>query len=159
MKSCIIALLTGILILSPLAYAQSGQRGTPAGVHKVPQGYAAKLTLSLEQAISLTLKANRSVIASANSMENQGLSLVAAESEFDLKVVPQGSVGASDYYKEATGGVSLNKKFEFGPKASVTPGIGWADEEGTIGEIGLGLEIPLFKRVWERCEPGQREIF
>jgi len=101
--------------------------------------------LTLEQAISLALKANRTILSSANGVENQQLSITAAESEFDLKVFPKANAGVSDYYKEAAGGVSLEKKFEYGPKATVSPGVGWTKTGGTIAEIGVGLEIPLLR--------------
>ena len=53
----------------------------------------APLSLTLDQAISLALSANRSLLASANGLENQELSLVAARSQFDVQIRPRSDVG------------------------------------------------------------------
>jgi len=99
---------------------------------------------TLEQAINLALKANRSLLGSTYSLESRELSLSSAKSEFEVKIVPSTIAGFTDDQKSVDAGISLEKKFTFGTNASISPGIGRSDDEYT-GKIGLSLDVPLLR--------------
>jgi len=104
------------------------------------------ISLTLEEAINLALKANRNLLVSASSLESQRLSLFSAESQFELKIAPSITAGASDDYETAGAGLSLSKKLEIGTEASVTPGITVSDSDDKYsGEAGFSLSIPLLR--------------
>ena len=100
--------------------------------------------LTLKQAINLALKANRSLLSSAYSLESQKLSLDLIRSEFDVKITPATSAGITDDEESLGAGVSFKKKFNFGPEVAISPAFGRSDEE-YAGKVGLSLDIPLFQ--------------
>jgi len=102
------------------------------------------ISLNLEEAISLALEANRSLLNSASSVENQKLSLHTAESEFDVKIRPSANAGISDAAGTLGAGMSLEKKFQMGTKVSVSPYIGKSEDEYS-GTLGISFEVPLLK--------------
>ncbi|OQX28273.1 MAG: hypothetical protein BWK80_01050 [Desulfobacteraceae bacterium IS3] len=102
------------------------------------------ISLSLEQAISLALQANRSLINSASGVESQKLSLRSAESEFDVKIRPSANAGISDAEGILGAGISLEKKFQAGTKVSVSPSIGKTEDEYS-GTVGISFEVPLLR--------------
>ena len=107
------------------------------------------ISLTLEQAINLALQANRNLRVSASSVESQHLSLSSAESEFELKILPSTSADFSDDYKNLGAGISLEKKFGVGTRASLSPRIERSDDDYSgknySGKVGLSLEIPLLR--------------
>lgn len=111
---------------------------------EIEHSEAPTISLTLEQAINLALKANRSLLGSAYGLESRKLSLSSAKSEFELKIVPSTSVAFADDDKDVGAGVSLEKKSTFGTKASISSGIGRSDDD-YIGEIGLSLDLPLLR--------------
>ena len=102
------------------------------------------IVLDLENAINLALRANRTLRGSANNLESQRLSLVSAASEFDVRIAPAASAGATQDTESVEAGVSLGKKFQSGPSASVSPIIG-RDDESYRGEVNLSLDVPLLR--------------
>jgi len=110
-----------------------------------------RIHITLDQAINIALGANRGVIFSANTVANSELSLEAAESEFDVKLVPTvgtsvSDVGsASDRESNANVEAVVEKKFTFGPKGSIGPRVVRSDSGEYTTGIGVSLNIPLFK--------------
>ncbi len=148
MKNHIITLLAAILMLAPLAYAESGNGETPPRVHRTSHVKAPEAPLTLEQAINLALQANRGLRSSRYGLESARLSLVSARAEFELKIFPAASAGISgadsDSFKQLGFGLSLEKKFVPGTRASLEPKIRRAGEEHTT-DIGVSIEQPLLR--------------
>jgi outer membrane protein TolC len=107
--------------------------------------------LTLEQAIQLALRANRGVSVASNQVESRGLSLEAAQSEFDVKFVPaldasaSGSGGIDGTAEDLRLAGALEKKFELGPTGAVVPRVAKSDIGEYTSAIGLELNIPLFR--------------
>lgn len=107
------------------------------------------ISLNLEEAISLALEANRSLLNSASGVESQKLSLHTAESEFDVKIRPSANAGISDAAGTLGAGMSLEKKFQMGTKVSVSPYIGKSEDEYS-GTFGISFEVPLLRGFGEK---------
>ena len=117
---------------------------TPLSANIVETERPDLVILDLEKAIKIALQANRVLRGSSNNLETQKLSLFSAASEFDFRIAPSGSAGATQDDESVEAGVSLTKKFQVGPNASVSPIIGRNDDSYT-SEINLSLDIPLLK--------------
>ncbi len=109
-----------------------------------------KVYFTLEQAVSLALQANRSILASGYDVLNQGLSLESVNSIFDLKIIPGARAGMSGGVtaeKEVGFGMSFEKRFTSGTKVSVRPDISRTEDTAGIynTESALSLEQPLLK--------------
>jgi len=110
------------------------------------------VSLTLEQAISLALRANRGVISSDDAVQIREWSLKAAESEFEVKLVPgvDASVSSAEDESGAESGFgvegAVEKKFAYGPTGAVTPRVERADSGDYTTGIGVSLSIPLFRR-------------
>jgi outer membrane protein TolC len=108
--------------------------------------------LSLGQALSLALRANRGVISSEDAVAAREWSLKAAESEFEIKLVPGVDAAVSgaedDSDDEAGFGVegAVEKKFSYGPTGAVTPRVEKAETGDYTSGIGVSLSVPLFRR-------------
>jgi len=119
--------------LKPALSAQARQGGPEDAIH-----------LTLEHAIDLALKANRTLVGSAYNLDTQKLSLDIAQSQFDIKLTPSTRAAITDGGERLGAGVSFRKKFATGPEAAITPGFERSDDEYT-GNVGLSLDIPLFR--------------
>ena len=85
-----------------------------------------KKKLTLEAAINQALEANRALRDVMDQVEGTRLSLVATESEFELKILPAGdaSIGGNSGENSISSlgaGISLEKKFGVGTNITVTP--------------------------------------
>jgi len=100
--------------------------------------------LSLTEAIDLALKANRKLLQSGYGFQNQQLSLQSAKSEFDLQIKPFSQTRVADDKRIVGSGISLDKKFSSGIRASVSPGVKWSGNKFS-GSAGVSLSIPLFR--------------
>ncbi|MFO8240244.1 MAG: TolC family protein [Dissulfuribacterales bacterium] len=126
-----------MLALCPrVAHSQNHSLGSKKG--------EASIFLTLDQAINLALKANRSIRGSAYNLESQKLSLDSVRSAFDLKVTPATKAGITDDEEAFGAGVSFKKKLTSGPEVSLSPAFGIAEEAYT-GAVGVSLDIPLFR--------------
>ena len=119
--------------LKPALSAQPQRGGPEDAIH-----------LTLEQAIDLALKANRTLASSAYNLDTQKLSLDIAQSQFDIKLTPSTRAAITDGGERLGAGVSFKKKFASGPEAAISPGFERSDDEYT-GNVGLSLDIPLFR--------------
>ena len=113
-----------------------------------------KMKLTLESAINQALKANRGLKDVMDQVEGARLSLVAVESEFELKIVPSGEVrttGGSDVRSADTlgAGISLLKKMDVGTDISITPQTRKTDDFYNTG-VDTTLIQPLL-RGFGRC--------
>ncbi|MFQ5486542.1 MAG: hypothetical protein ACE5DO_14590, partial [Desulfobacterales bacterium] len=72
----ITSLLAPAVELKP-TLSEQPRRGPDVAIH-----------LTLNQAIDLALKANRTLVGSAHNLETQKLSLDIAQSQFDIKLAP-----------------------------------------------------------------------
>jgi outer membrane protein TolC len=108
-----------------------------------------RATLTLDDVIELALDANRSVIGSAYGVESQELSRDMAQSEFEWKLFPQATAGATDNTRRIGGGLTAEKKFAAGPIASVSPELFRnydSDQDEEYGSrLGVSLTVPLLR--------------
>ncbi len=100
--------------------------------------------LTLDAAIEMALRTNRSLTQTGYNLKGQALSLEAARSEFDLKIKPASRVGVEDGKKAGGFGVDLVKKFDVGIQASLKPEVERIDELYS-GRAGVSLRIPLLR--------------
>ena len=108
-----------------------------------------KMKLTLESAINRALKANRGIQDVMDQVEGANLTLVAADSEFELKIIPAGEARVSDANDEGSSdtlgaGISLQKKFDVGTDISVTPQTRKTDEFYSTG-VDAKLSQPLLR--------------
>ena len=85
-----------------------------------------KTKLTLETAINRALEANRGLRDVMDQVEGTRLSLVAAEYEFELQIVPAGEARIAGDSDEGSAdslgaGISLRKKFDVGTDIIITP--------------------------------------
>jgi len=140
-----------ILLAFATATGTASSADTKAETKPAKSNIENRIHITLDQAINIALGANRGVIFSANTVANSELSLEAAESEFDVKLVPTvgtsvSDVGsASDRESNANVEAVVEKKFTFGPKGSIGPRVVRSDSGEYTTGIGVSLNIPLFK--------------
>jgi outer membrane protein len=104
--------------------------------------------LTLEQAINRALRANRSLADVADNVDVARLTLVASESDFELKIFPGAELGAAGGSGQGTdhivaAGVKLQKKLTHGTEIAVTPRV--SNQDGYRSEVGLRLTQPLLR--------------
>jgi len=102
------------------------------------------ISLTLEQAIETALQRNRSIINALSMSESRKISLSSAQSAFDTKLYPSANAGLSSEAGMAGAGITLQKRFDSGATASLTPGIQRTDDNRTT-RIGVSLNVPLFR--------------
>ena len=106
------------------------------------------VTITLEQAINRALYANRALAGVRDSTESAKLSIVGAESQFELKFFPGLSAGVSgDSFssRENVGaGIRLKKRLISGTSMSVGPQLQRADEEFRSG-VEVSVTQPLLR--------------
>lgn len=106
------------------------------------------ITLTIDQAINLALQTNRNIISSRNNTESRQLSLVSAQSEFALKIVPSGNVilggGTLQNGNNIGAGLSLQKKFEAGTIISAGPRVDKIDHQLTTDMV-FSIQQPLLR--------------
>jgi outer membrane protein len=108
-----------------------------------------KKKLTLEAAINRALKANRGLSDVMDQVEGTRLSLVAAESEFELKIVPAGEAGITGDSEEGSSdslgaGISLQKQFDVGTDIMITPKTRKTDDLYNTG-VDTRLIQPLLR--------------
>ena len=112
-------------------------------------GSGLESVLTLTDVINLALRANRSLISSTYGVENRKYSLDAAQSEFELKLIPGADARATDDTSSVGAGVTVEKKFSPGPVAALSPRITRFDDdddsEAYSGEFGISLIVPLLR--------------
>ena len=118
------------------AFTQIHKSESPSGVGTI--------SLTITEAIDFALRANRNLLQSGYSLQNQQLSLESTWSEFDLRVKPFSRAGVADGEGIIGGGVGFDKKFGSGIRASLSPGIEWADDQ-YASTTGVSLGIPLLR--------------
>ncbi|KGO35038.1 MAG: TolC family protein [Desulfoprunum sp.] len=106
----------------------------------------APLTISLEQAIRIAMENNRTLRNAALDVTSSDLSLQTRESEFDVKITPQGatrySSATDNSYWQA--GARVSKKLAQGSTLSVTPLFGESGGSGN-SEVDVALTVPLLQ--------------
>ncbi len=117
--------------------------GPGQGAENSAQGRAA-LRLSLEEAVSLALQSNRNLIAVANTVSGDRLSIDGARSDFDLKFNPSANIGAADSDELLGAGMMFEKEFYSGIRMQVEPSISRSNESST-GLVDMSVQIPLLK--------------
>ena len=105
------------------------------------------LQLTLDDAIHRSLVANRGLIAAGDQVDSSRLSLVAAESQFELKFRPNATVGFGKHSTSGTNeqygaGLTIDKRFESGTTAAVTPRLDKVSN-GYQSGVDLSLTKPL----------------
>jgi len=142
-----------LLILLTFATATGPALGTDtkAETKLAKTGVENRIHITLDQAINIALGANRGILFSANTLANSELSLEAAESEFDVRLVPTVGTSVSDAGSASDTESNVNveavveKKFTFGPRGSIGPRVVRSDSGEYTTGIGVSLNIPLFK--------------
>jgi outer membrane protein TolC len=142
MKALRNILLCGCLCMALVTAVFSS--ATPAeenGTGKIPEAR----NISLEQAIQMALENNRTLRSAALDITSSDLSLKSQQSEFDIKIVPQ---GASRYDSGEDGywqvGATLSKKLAQGAEIAVTPTTGESGGSRN-SEVDVSLRIPLLQ--------------
>ena len=160
---CIIML--HIAILLPLcAMTQAFAFGSPtlmtaalfitqsqSGDNPEPRLIPSPKKLTLEDAINRALEANRGLADAVDNVEGARLSLVAAESEFELKIFPSGRAGITGTSDEGPdeilgAGITLEKKLAIGTQFSISPNIQKTGDTYQTA-IDTGLVQPLLRGV------------
>ncbi|HRU06089.1 MAG TPA: TolC family protein [Candidatus Brocadiia bacterium] len=105
--------------------------------------------LSLAEIVSRALLANRRLLDAKDSVETARLSVVAAEAQFELKIMPLASAGvygASGSNTSSTigSGVKLEKRLPQGTVASVTPSVYRTGGDYT-SSVGFSVTQPLLR--------------
>ena len=108
-----------------------------------------KKKLTLEAAINRALEANRGIRDVMDQVEGARLSLVAVESEFELKIVPAGEARITGDSDEGSAdslgaGISLQKKFDVGTDIMITPQTRKTDDLYNTG-VDTRLIQPLLR--------------
>lgn len=115
----------------------------------VSSAETATVSLTLTEAIDYALRANRNLLQSGYSLQNQQLSLESVRSEFDVKIRPFSRVGIDDGRETIGGGIGFGKKFYSGIRASLSPGFEWAEDE-YARTTAVSLGIPLLRGVGKK---------
>jgi outer membrane protein len=102
------------------------------------------IPLTLDRAIRIALRNNRSLHNAAAAIESRELSLDVGRSEFDFKIVPSTELGITDETETIGAGISLEKKFPAGIRAAISPRL-FRDSDGFSGGLSTGLSIPLLR--------------
>ncbi len=102
------------------------------------------ITLSLEQAVEMSLNRNRNIIMAKNDQESAILNLDSAHSDFDIKLTPSTGVGVTKTTNEITTGITFSKLFYNGISISSTPALGKSDSSYN-SRLAVSLNIPLMK--------------
>lgn len=132
---CIICCLAFILI--PESYL--------AAAENTQEILQKKGIITLEQAIDIALKQNRTLQNAALGVKASDLSLKSQKDEFDIKITPQGS---TSYTSTTDGswqvGATASKKISTGATLSVTPLTGETGGSSN-SEVDVSLSIPLLQ--------------
>lgn len=113
---------------------------------------ATPLKLSLADCVTRALQQNRSLAFTRQRIESGSLSLQNARSQFDIKVIPQGSLDFSggenqEDRSRATAGIELGRQLPIGTRLALTPAIGKTDIDGKKYEstVRIALDQPLLQ--------------
>ena len=109
----------------------------------------AAYTLTLEEAIKLSLHANRSLKNSEYGVDSQAYALTAAESTFNWKYAPGTTAVASEESNSIGAGVTIGKKTTLGPSVSLSQELYKNEyhnfENGWQAKFGAALTVPLLR--------------
>lgn len=104
-----------------------------------------EITISLNDALEIALKQNRSLVRGHLGIQSNSLSLNSQESEFDVKVLPKGALGYSSDSDDAWRvAADISKKSSSGVVATLTPEVANGEDGGHTG-VGMSLSIPLLR--------------
>jgi len=136
-------------ITPPKATLPSGMTDQTAEKTKPDLKKPKKNKLTLEAAINRALEANRGIRDVMDQVEGSRLSLVAVESEFELKIIPSGDASVSGDSDEGSSdslgaGISLQKKFDVGTDITITPQTRKTDDLYSTG-VDTRLIQPLLR--------------
>lgn len=131
--------LAAVLIVSLCQPCSMGLAGEDE-----PEHGAAVLHLTLADAIRRALTENRSLQEIQYNLARQGISLQSSMADFDISYRPDSQFTLTDGAELARGGVRIEKKFQHGMRAAVSPAVSWSESTNS-GEVGLSLGIPLFR--------------
>jgi len=149
LKTFLTVTLSLLIFLPLLGYTAADQAAATAQISRDDP-----ITLTLEDAIDLALKRNRTLRRAETGRQNRRLSLEALRSEFELKIMPSSSAGSSREDvsdRQFSLGLSLAKKFETGVSTSIPPGLGYSDREYS-NDITLSLEVSLLRGLRARAK-------
>ncbi len=103
-------------------------------------------TITLEEAIEIALKNNRSLKRTELQLSSAELSVNTSKDELNLKIRPSTEFGYVDGSEYWVGGIELYKKHTLGFTSSITPQIEH-DDEGYQSSLKFSLNVPLLKGV------------
>lgn len=138
-----------VLALPPLHTCPVHAQEQVTAIRPVEGAAQTAHTLTLAEVIDLALRANRSLIGSGLGVESQQLSVDAARSDFEWKLFPLATAGATDDTRRIGGGLTVSKRFSAGPIASVSPEIFRnydGDNSQAYGsQLDIALTMPLLR--------------
>ncbi len=102
------------------------------------------IKLNIDQAISIALQDNRSLIGSTYDLESRKLDLSTAQSDFSVKAYPLANASIEDGDEILQAGLSFKKKFVNGIEVALTPLVGHTGGDYTA-KVGTALSVPLLK--------------
>ena len=132
------------IIIALVIWLGTSPLTTPAQENDGAVPETSTLHLTLADAIRIALSDNRSLQESGYALERQAYTLEATLSDFDITYRPTSQVITTDGNDLVQGGLTVEKKFQTGITAAVTPGVSWSENTST-GEIAMSLSIPLLR--------------
>jgi outer membrane protein len=139
--AAVIFFITRVVLAMPPSINEASAAGQPA-----------RIVLTLDQALSLALQTNRNITNSQYSSESQRYSIDAAQSLFDLKLIPAGGVsltgGNSTDGNNISAGLLFQKKMEYGTIVSAGPQItrsSWQSAQQYTTDMGVSVTQPLLR--------------
>lgn len=110
------------------------------------------ISLNLEEIINLTLQRNRSLLNAVDTVTISHYSLISAESDYELKITPAGSVSVYGGSEEDNSDLEIvalgfSQKFIIGTRVEIVPSVNrdYAGEENYETGIGAYLTQPLLR--------------
>ncbi len=136
-----VSVISGVSVTAEARSQHGPPQGTSAGEKQV-------ISLTLEQAISRAMQANRTVLSSRYGMDNQKISLSSAWADFDWKIFPAASAGLSgtdsDSAHELGIGLSFEKRLQRGTRIFVNPDTSWIDDTYNT-RVEISFDQPLLR--------------
>jgi outer membrane protein TolC len=135
LKQCIVSLFF-LLLVPGISFCEEGKAHVPESINKI---------LTLNEAITIALKNNRSLQRSRLSLASSNLNVQLQNEKFDVKIIPTSSVNYNSSNNQFwSAGVKFFKQTEIGISGSITPQI---EESHGIkrSSVELMLNVPLLR--------------
>lgn len=139
-----------ILLLFFCAFAFSQEEDVPSPENNECEEVCCEhITLTLDTAISRALNFNRQLFNSVDAKIKSEYAVALAESEFEIKIVPNGRAGYVGGGREGDGstigvGADFNKRFQNGTRISVSPSL-LRGPDHYYNDVAVTITQPLLR--------------